>query len=128
MFQYSTKASVLEMLDLLLWIFWFILGANSFWFFTQAKKLRPLTLDELVILWKLHKQQTECDAPISKMEPIINTQSYEFVSFKCECDYRYLSKRLITQRDARKLNMFSQIRARKEVISEVARKHIQRQI
>jgi len=104
------------------------LGAYSFWSFTQAKKFQPLTLDELVILCKLHKQQTECDASISKVEPIINTQLNEFMGFKCECGYQYLSKRLITQRDARKLSMFSQIRARKEVISEVAGKHIRHQV
>ena len=88
------------MLDLLVWSLWFIFGAYSFWFLFQAKTLEPLTLDELVILWKLHKQQAGCDAPISKLEPIIRTSSHEneFVGFRCTCGYQYLSKRPITQK------------------------------
>lgn len=112
------------MLDLLLWILWFIFGAYSFWFFTQAKKLQPLTFDELVLLWKLHKQEAHCDASIPKVEPIMNKHQHEFVGFKCECGYQYLSKRLITQRDARNLNMFSFISTKKKKINKVAGAHI----
>jgi len=67
------------MLELLLLVPWFIFGAYSFWFFFQAKTLQPLTLNELIILCKLQKQQTGCDAPISKVEPIIRACSHENV-------------------------------------------------
>jgi hypothetical protein len=94
------------MLDLLLYLLWFAFGAYSAWFFTQAKKLQPITLDELVILWKLHRLHEGCDAPISKVEAVIEPHSDEFVGFQCQCGYRYLSERLITQRNARQHNMF----------------------
>jgi hypothetical protein len=94
------------MLDFIVWIFWFIFGAYSFWFFTRAKKLEPLTLDDLVILWKIHRQQAECDVPLSKVKPIMKNHSNEFSGFRCECGYEYLSKRLIVQRHALERNMF----------------------
>jgi hypothetical protein len=95
------------MLDVLVvWIFWFVFGAYSFWFVTRAKKPQPLTLDELVILWKVHKQQARCSAPLSRLKPIIDSRSNEFSGFRCECGYQYLSKRLILQRHALDSNMF----------------------
>lgn len=94
------------MLDVLMWIFWFVFGAYSFWFVTRAKKSQPLTLDELVILWKIHKQQARCDAPLSRVNPIIDSRSNEFSGFKCECGYQYFSKRLVVQRNALDRNMF----------------------
>ena len=94
------------MLGLLLMVFWLLFGGYSVWFFTKAKMLQPLTLDELVILWKLHRQQTGCHASLSKLEPVIVPHSREFVGFKCDCGYQYLSKRLITQREVRMVNMF----------------------
>jgi len=101
------------MLDLVLWVVWFIFGAYCSWFFTRAKKLQPITLDELVILWKLHRLHGKCDVPISRVEAIIDPHSDEFVGFRCKCGYQYLSKRLITQRDAREHNMFYLISPKK---------------
>lgn len=83
------------MLGVLVWVVWFVLGAYVFWFFFHAKTLQPLVFDELVILWKLHKQQTRCNVPISKVEPLLHEK--EFVGFRCGCGYEYLSKRLVTQ-------------------------------
>lgn len=97
------------MLGLLTWAFWFAFGGYSIWFFTKAKMLHPLTLDELVILWKLHKQQTGCQASLAKVDPVTVPHSDEFVGFKCDCGYQYLSKRLITQRKARSVNMFQNL-------------------
>lgn len=94
------------MLDLIMCIFWFIFGAYSFWFFARAKKLESLTLDDLVILWKIHKQQAGCNVPLSKVKPIVNNRSNEFSGFKCECGYKYMSKRPIVQRHAFERNMF----------------------
>jgi len=88
------------MLELLVLFPWLIFGAYCFWFFFQAKTLEPLTLDELVILWKLHKQEARCNAPISQLEPIVlaGSQKNEFVGFRCPCGYKYLSKRPIAQK------------------------------
>jgi len=94
------------MLDVLMWILWFALGVYGFWLVTRAKRLHPLTLDELVILWKIHKQQAGCNAPLSRLKPIIDSRSKEFSGFRCECGYTYLSKRLIVQRHALDHNMF----------------------
>ena len=101
------------MLDVLMWIFWFVFGAYSFWFVTRAKKRQPLTLDDLVILWKIHKQQARCSAPLSKVKPIIDPRSNEFSGFKCECGYRYLSERLIIQRHPLDRNMFAAISSKR---------------
>jgi hypothetical protein len=97
------------MLDFIMWPLWSAFGAYCFWFFTRAKKLEPLTLDDLVVLWKIHKQQTGCHAPISRVEPIIDGHSDEFSGFRCECGYQYASKRLIAQRAAVERNMFVSI-------------------
>jgi hypothetical protein len=94
------------MLDVLMWVFWFLLGAYSIWFLTRAEKSQALTLDELVMLWKIHKQQARCSAPLSRVEPVVDPRSKEFSGFKCGCGYRYLSKRLIVQRHALDKDMF----------------------
>jgi len=98
-----------KMLDVLMWIFWFVFGAYSFWFLTHAKRSQPLTLDELVILWKIHKQQARCNTPLSRVKPIIDSRSNEFSGFRCECGYEYQSKRLILQRHALDNNMFAAV-------------------
>jgi len=94
------------MLDVLMWILWFVVGGYSFWLITRAKRSQSLTLDELVILWKVHKQQAGCSGPLSRVKPIIDSRSNEFSGFKCECGYQYVSKRLILQRHALDSNMF----------------------
>ena len=83
------------MLDLLVWGFWFIFGAYSFWFFTQAKTLQSLTLDDLALTWQIHKQQTGCTAPHIHS---LFTKSNRVVGFKCNCGYKFLQKRLITKK------------------------------
>jgi hypothetical protein len=100
-------SEVCEMLDFIMWGVWFGFGAYCFWFFTQAKRLEPLTLDDLVILWKIHRQQAGCRAPLSKLKPITHDHSNEFSGFSCDCGYQYLSRRLIVQRHAPEVNMFS---------------------
>lgn len=95
-----------KMLDVLMWVLWFLLGAYSFWFVTRAKISQPLTLDELVTLWKIHRQQVRCNTPLSRVKPIIESRSNEFSGFRCECGYEYESKRLIVQRHAFDRNMF----------------------
>lgn len=99
------------MLDVLMCVFWFLLGGYSFWFLTRAKKSQPLTLDELVTLWKIHKHQAGCSTPLSRMKPIMDLRSNEFSGFKCECGYQYCSKRLIVQRHALESDMFAAMSA-----------------
>jgi hypothetical protein len=107
------EACQAKMLDLMMWTLWCTLGVYGYWFFALAKKLQPLTLDELVILWKLHKQRAGCKVPLSKMEPIVNRRTNEFLGFKCQCGYHYLSKRPIAQKPAREYDMFHSVPAKK---------------
>jgi len=90
------------MLDLVVWALWFILGAYSLWFFSKAKTFQPLTLNNLALTWKLHRQQTGCTA--SRIHSLL-TKNNEVVGFKCECGYEFLQKRLITQ----KVHTYTQI-------------------
>lgn len=91
----NKNAGVRKMFDLLLWAFWFVFGAYSFWFFFKAKTFQPLTLDDLALTWKLHKQQTGCKA--SCIHSLL-TKNDKVVGFKCNCGYEFLQKRLITQK------------------------------
>jgi len=95
-----------KMTDFLMWALWFVFGAYSVWFVTKAKRPQALTLDELVLLWKIHKQQSGCDTPLSKMDPITNSHTNEFSGFRCRCGYKYQSQRLIVQRHALDKSMF----------------------
>lgn len=83
------------MLSLLMVSSWLVLGAYSFWFFFKAKTFQPLTLNDLALMWKLHKQQTGCTA--SRIHSLI-TKNNEVVGFKCDCGYTFLQKRLISQK------------------------------
>lgn len=83
------------MLDLIAWGFWFALGAYSFWFFTKAKTLQPLTLDDLALTWRVHKQQIGCNA--SRIHSLIVKDDH-IVGFKCACGHEFLQKRLITKK------------------------------
>ncbi|HEX9863019.1 MAG TPA: hypothetical protein VGB11_07050 [Candidatus Bathyarchaeia archaeon] len=73
------------------------------WYFFKAKTVQPLTLDDLALTWRIHKQQTHCTA--SRLQSLI-TKNNEVVGFKCECGYEFQQKRLITHR-ARKPRGFS---------------------
>ena len=83
------------MLDSWMWGSWLILGAYSVWFFFRAKTFQPLTLDDLALTWKLHKQQTGCTA--SRIHSLL-TKNNEVAGLKCDCGYEFLQKRLVTQK------------------------------
>jgi hypothetical protein len=86
---------MLNILDVLVWSFWFLLGAYSAWFFFKAKDFVPLTLDELALAWKLHKQSTGCKKP--RIRDLLVRKNGEVVGFTCDCGHKFLQKRLITQ-------------------------------
>ena len=62
---------------------WAALALYCFWYFFIAKTVQPLTLDELALIWRLHKQQTGCKA--SRIHSLIESNN-EVVGFKCSCD------------------------------------------
>ncbi len=93
--QLNQNVDVRKMLDLLVWVFWFIFGGYSFWFFSQARTYQSLNIDDLALTWKLHKQLTGCKA--SFLQSLL-TKNNNVVGFKCNCGHEYLQKRLITQK------------------------------
>ena len=83
------------LLGLLLGGFWLALAIYCFWYFFLAKTLQPLTLDDLALMWKLHKQQTGCKA--ARIHSLLE-RNKEVIGFRCECGYEFQQKRLITQK------------------------------
>ncbi len=71
------------------------LVAYALWYFFKAKTVQPITLDELALTWKIHKQRDGCNA--SRIHSLIKKKN-EVVGFRCECGYKFIQKRLITQK------------------------------
>jgi hypothetical protein len=67
----------------------------GFWYLFIARTFQPLTLDDLALMWRLHKQQTGCTA--SRVHSLLSRNN-EIVGFKCECGYEFLQRRLRNQR------------------------------
>jgi hypothetical protein len=74
--------------------FWASLVAYLLWYIFKAKTVQPLTLDDLALTWKVHKQRDGCNA--SRIHSMIK-ENDEVVGFRCECGYTFVQKRLITQ-------------------------------
>jgi hypothetical protein len=85
---------------------WFALVAYVLWFMFKAKTVQPLTLDDLALTWKVHKQQTGCTA--SRIHGLIK-ENDEVIGFKCDCGYEFIQKRLITQRPVERITTYSNI-------------------
>jgi hypothetical protein len=86
---------MIMLLDMLTFGFWIVLGVYVVWFFFKAKTVQPLTIDDLGLTWRLHKQQSGCKS--SRIHGLIK-ENDEIVGFKCDCGYEFVQKRLITQR------------------------------
>ncbi len=84
-----------KMLNIIMVSSFAILGAYSIWFFFKAQTYQPLGLDELALMWKTHKQKTECEA--SNIDTLL-LKNNEIVGYKCSCGANYHQKRLVTQR------------------------------
>lgn len=74
---------------------WLSFAGYIFWFMFGAKEFQPLTLDDLALLWRIHKHQNRCKA--SQIHDLL-VKNDEVVGFKCDCGYQYFQKRLITQK------------------------------
>jgi hypothetical protein len=82
---------------------WTALVVYVVWFIFKAKTVQPLTLDDLALTWKVHKQQTGCTA--SRIHGLIK-ENDEVIGFKCDCGYEFIQKRLISQRPTEQINNF----------------------
>ena len=88
------------LLGFLLGGFWVALAVYCFWYFFLAKTFQPLTLDDLALMWQLHKRQAGCKA--LRIHRLLERNN-EIVGFECECGFMFQQKRLITQRVNKKL-------------------------
>jgi len=70
------------------------LVAYVLWYFFKAKTVHPLTLDDMALTWRVHKQRDGCSA--SRIHSMIK-ENDEVVGFRCECGFEFVQKRLITQ-------------------------------
>lgn len=76
---------------------WILLVVYIIWFLVLAREYVPLTGRETTLLWMLHKRQNNCFS--TKFETV--RRRNKLVGFRCGCGYKYLSRRLISQRDLR---------------------------
>ena len=84
--------------------FWAALVVYMLWYFFKAKTVQPLTLDDLALTWKVHKQQSGCTS--SRLHGSIK-ENDEIVGFSCDCGYEFVQKRLITQKPVENLPLVS---------------------
>ena len=80
--------------------FWTGLVFYVLWFVFKAKTVQPLTIDDLALTWKVHKQQSGCNS--SRIHGLIK-ENDEIVGFKCDCGYEFIQKRLITQKPVERI-------------------------
>ncbi len=85
---------MIMLLYLLMFGFWIALALYVLWFIFKAKTVQALTLDDLALTWKVHKNQKGCTA--SRIHSLIK-ENDEVVGFRCDCGYEFVQKRLITQ-------------------------------
>ena len=102
------------LLILLVGGFWMVLVAYVLWYFFKAKTVQPLTLDDLALTWRVHKQRDGCNA--SRIYGMIKEDD-EVVGFRCECGYEFIQKRLITQNPLER-----------QVSVSTIQKHVQKQL
>jgi hypothetical protein len=78
-------------LEILTPLFCALFAIYAVWYFTSAKHYAPLTLQEVKLLWKIHKKDAQCRA--RKWWKICHKD--RIVGFKCECGYKHLHKKPI---------------------------------
>jgi len=79
------------MLEILASTLWLCFAAYAIWYLTSAKHYAPLTPSEAKILWKIHKQNTQCGAEAWREI----RRGGNMVGFECECGYKHVQKRLV---------------------------------
>ena len=70
---------------------WVSFGCVFSWFILSAKKHQPVSDKEVEMLWKSHKQFSQCKA--KKYEKI--TKGKTIIGYKCQCGYEHKQKRPI---------------------------------
>ena len=75
-------------------ILWVLLGLFTIWFLFKAKTYHPLSLDDLALTWRLHKQKVECKS--NRIKQLLRNND-NVVGFVCGCGFTFKQERLITQ-------------------------------
>ena len=101
--EYIKRRLIKMLLGFLLLGFWLALPVYCFWYFFLAKTVQPLTLDDLALIWKLHKLHTGCKS--RRIHSLLESKN-EVIGFKCDCGYEFKQKRLITQRAIKKYSRY----------------------
>jgi hypothetical protein len=73
---------------------WIVLAGYVTWYIVAAKDYVQMDAEELLLLWKIHKDKTGCKAKTWKEL----RQGSRIIGFECECGHRHVQKRLITLR------------------------------
>jgi hypothetical protein len=81
--------------ELLIAITLLSLGGYSTWQFFQTEIMQPLSLEDLALVYKLHKKQAKC--PTQRVHTLL-IKNKGIVGFRCDCGYTYVQKRPRFQR------------------------------
>jgi hypothetical protein len=65
---------------------WGALAAFGLCLLAIAKRKVPISIEEAKVLWKIHKQDTNCNR--HKWEPL-SERNGKITGFKCECGHQY---------------------------------------
>lgn len=68
---------------------WLSLGFCTAWFLLSAKRVFPLTKEEVETLWKVHKQTKRCGA----MNWCEVVRSNKILGFECGCGHKHIQKK-----------------------------------
>lgn len=93
MYTWSTKIHVVEknMLEIITPVAWAVFLIYAVWYFASAKHYAPLSLQETKTLWKMHRQDAQCES--RKWREI--RRRGEIIGFECGCGYKHVQKKPI---------------------------------
>ncbi len=71
---------------------WAFFAGYLIWYITSAKRDAPITVNDAKVLWKLHKQSTNCTGHKWRC---VTCKNGKVLGFECACGYKYTQKRLL---------------------------------
>jgi hypothetical protein len=83
------------MLAELMLALWITLAVYLFWYIVKATTYQSLSLNDLALLWRVHKLEAGCKS--AYIQDLL-VKGDEVVGFRCGCGHEYLQKRLISQK------------------------------
>ncbi len=79
------------MLEIIVVTLWGSCAIYTIWYSTSAKHYAPITSAEARLLWKIHKQNFNCNA--RRWRKI--KHGGEIVGFECECGHKHIQRKPI---------------------------------